>query len=170
MSSGILNHPIIGHCLDCPKPQSMSYFAIQLAATYLALDLRLSFRSLRTDYDLRIVYACDLSTTVPSITASDDGESIDLYQVLHIRNFWKRHLTNPDEDTFYRTYHNLPKILRPKTWEEGLGSRESLGICWLGYYCTYLFSILVHVSSSIPIPAFPFSFSFLSIIERPGIL
>ncbi|KAG5304005.1 hypothetical protein I7I50_10951 [Histoplasma capsulatum G186AR] len=128
MSSGILNHPIIGDRL------SRSYLAIQLAATYLALDLRLSFRSLRTDYDLRIVYACDSSITAPPITASDDGESIDLYQVLHIRNFWKRHLTNPDEDTFYRTYHNLPEILRPKTWEEGLGNRESLGICWLGYY------------------------------------
>ncbi|EEH08684.1 conserved hypothetical protein [Histoplasma capsulatum G186AR] len=120
MSSGILNHPIIGDRL------SRSYLAIQLAATYLALDLRLSFRSLRTDYDLRIVYACDSSITAPPITASDDGESIDLYQVLHIRNFWKRHLTNPDEDTFYRTYHNLPEILRPKTWEEGLGNRESL--------------------------------------------
>lgn len=162
MSSGILNHPIIGDRL------SRSYLAIQLAATYLALDLRLSFRSLRTDYDLRIVYACDSSITAPPITASDDGESIDLYQVLHIRNFWKRHLTNPDEDTFYRTYHNLPEILRPKTWEEGLGNRESLGICWLGYYCTYPPSSLLFL----PLSQFPLSLLILllSIIERLGIL
>lgn len=143
MTSDFLNRPIVGDDLNSPITPSQSYLAIQLAATYLALDLRLSFRSLRTDYDLKIVYGCDSTTTLGLlITAFYDGADIDLYQLLHIRNFWKRHLTNPDEDTFYRSYHNMPEIKRPKAWEEGFGNKGSLGNRWLGYYCTYSLSIL----------------------------
>ncbi|KKZ66146.1 hypothetical protein EMCG_08118 [[Emmonsia] crescens] len=128
MTSDFLNRPIVGDDLNYPITPSQPYLAIQLAATYLALDLRLSFRSLRTDYDLKVVYGCDSTTTPgPPITALYDGEDIDLYQLLHIRNFWKRHLTNPDEDTFYKSYHNMPEIKRPKAWEEGFGNKGSLG-------------------------------------------
>ncbi|OJD13084.1 hypothetical protein AJ78_06422 [Emergomyces pasteurianus Ep9510] len=134
ISSDFLNRPIVGNDLNSPIIPSRPYLAIQLAATYLALDLRLPFRSLRTDYDLKIVYVCDSTTPVPRITASDDEEEIDLHQLLHIRNFWKRHLTNPDEDTFYRSYRNIPEIMRPKTWEEGFGNENSLENRWLGYY------------------------------------
>ncbi|PGH02145.1 hypothetical protein GX51_04849 [Blastomyces parvus] len=134
MRSGFLNQPIVGDDVNSSLPPSRPYLAIQLAAIYLALDIRLSFRSLRTDYDLKIVYRCDSSTPAIPITAPDDEGNIDLYQLLHIRNFWKRHLTNPDEDTFYKSYHNIPEIMRPRAWEEGLGNKGSLGTRWLGYY------------------------------------
>ncbi|OAX77430.1 hypothetical protein ACJ72_08271, partial [Emergomyces africanus] len=134
MSSDFLNHPIFGNDANSIIMPSRPYLATQLVATYLAIDLRLSFRSLRTDYDLKVVYICDSTRPFRRITASDDEEEIDLYQLLHIRNFWKRHLTNPDEDTFYRSYRNMPEILRPKGWEEGFGNKTSFGNRWLGYY------------------------------------
>ncbi|KLJ13871.1 hypothetical protein EMPG_11215 [Blastomyces silverae] len=134
MSSGFLDQPIVGNDVNSSPPPSRPYLAIQLAATCLALDLRFPFHSRRTDYDLKIVYRCDSSTPAIPINASNDEENIDLYQLLHIRNFWKRHLTNLDEDTFYRSYHNIPEIMRPKAWEEGLGNKGSLGTRWLGYY------------------------------------
>ncbi|EQL31904.1 hypothetical protein BDFG_05804 [Blastomyces dermatitidis ATCC 26199] len=134
-SSGFLDQPIVGDGANSSLPPSRPYLAIQLAATYLVLDINHSFRSLRTDYDLNIVYRCDSSTPdIPIINASNDEENIDLYQLLHIRNFWKRHLRNRDENTFHKSYHNMPKIMRPKAWEEGLGNKGSLGTCWLGYY------------------------------------
>ncbi|KAL2360452.1 hypothetical protein RJZ56_006678 [Blastomyces dermatitidis] len=129
-SSGFLDQPIVGDGANSSLPPSRPYLAIQLAATYLVLDINHSFRSLRTDYDLNIVYRCDSSTPdIPIINASNDEENIDLYQLLHIRNFWKRHLRNRDENTFHKSYHNMPKIMRPKAWEEGLGNKGSLGTC-----------------------------------------
>jgi hypothetical protein len=60
---------------------------------------------------------------------------VRLEQILHIRNFWKRHLTNADEDTFYRSYQTLTADYRPKGWIANLKEKASLSAYWLGYYC-----------------------------------
>ncbi|KAK2788938.1 hypothetical protein FQN52_006471 [Onygenales sp. PD_12] len=101
MESDFLNRPVVGDGSNFSVKPSRPFLSAQIATTYLALDLRLEFRSLRTDYDLAVVYG--FAAPPPLIS---DGD-IDLFQLLHIRNFWKRHLTNPGEDTFYAVYSNI---------------------------------------------------------------
>ncbi|OJD26088.1 hypothetical protein ACJ73_02535 [Blastomyces percursus] len=57
--SGFFDQSIVGDDANSSLSPSRPYMAIQLAATYLVLDLKHSFCSLRTDYDLKIVYRCD---------------------------------------------------------------------------------------------------------------
>ena len=129
-SSDFFNRPVTGYGLRWPTPPSDFFTAVQITLTYLALDLQLAFRSLRTDYDIAVVYGYG-STAMPIVS---QGEA-KLGQVLHIRNFWKRHLTNADENTFYNSYRTLVANQRPKGWTTNLKARPSLSACWLGYYC-----------------------------------
>jgi hypothetical protein len=99
--------------------------------TYLSLDLTLSNCCLRTDYDIATAYSYDGPPETPFIST----EKLNLRKLLHIRNFWQRHLTNPDEGTFYTSFPSLCKERRPKPWEECICDDIKLGNFWLGYYC-----------------------------------
>lgn len=56
----------------------------------------MSYRCLRTDYDIGSVYSYGSTSNEPLVSIT----KLDLEKILHIRNFWQRHLTNPDEATF----------------------------------------------------------------------
>ncbi|KAK2802951.1 hypothetical protein FQN50_007196 [Emmonsiellopsis sp. PD_5] len=128
MESDFLNRPVVGDGSDFSVTPSRPFLSAQIATTYLALDLRLEFRSLRTDYDLSVVYG--FAAPPPLIS---DGD-IDLFQLLHIRNFWKRHLTSPGEDTFYAVYSNILERQRPKACWGGNCDNGHIEPFWLGFY------------------------------------
>lgn len=115
-------------------------FIVQ-ALTYLALDPSMYVRCLRTDYDIGAVYA--LPDTEKELIDVDFELSMDV--ALDIRNFWLRHLLNPDEGTFHISYMSLPKYHRPaRPSPMGLilgEEKRKLPLSWLGYGCQSLFRI-----------------------------
>ncbi|KAL4921091.1 hypothetical protein BDW62DRAFT_139575 [Aspergillus aurantiobrunneus] len=104
-----INRPVCGYMMRKPDPPSDLFCAVQLAITYLALDPVMSVCCLRTDYNIHAVYAC--AGTERGLI--DDHFTVSTNTALDIRNFWLRHLLNPDEGTFYTSYMNLPDYNRP---------------------------------------------------------
>ena len=128
--SEFMNRPVVGYGKRFLKSPTDSFAAVQLSLTHLALDLEMNFRARRTDYDIAVVYKYGLPT--PPIFLP---KRVSLESLLHIRNFWKRHLTNSDEATFYDSFRALSANQRPKAWSVDLTTVLSLGTHWLGYYC-----------------------------------
>jgi hypothetical protein len=92
----------------------------------------MAFYCLRNDYDIGAVYSFQVDIGEPLVNI----EKLDLEKILHIRNFWLRHLLNPNEATFYSSYTSLcqrPKATRPRG-----DSKSSVSTHWLGYYCQLL--------------------------------
>ncbi|KAL4957931.1 hypothetical protein BDW69DRAFT_205319 [Aspergillus filifer] len=124
-NSTFLNRPMYGYLMGKPDAASELFCAIQLmcilsysssdehetavAVTYLALNPELPACCLQTDYDIYSVYGC--AETDTELISEDLRVSTKI--ALDIRNFWLRHLLNEDENTFYASYMNLPKHLRP---------------------------------------------------------
>lgn len=92
----------------------------------------MAFYCLRNDYDIGAVYSfqVDISESLVNI------EKLDLEKILHIRNFWLRHLLNPIEATFYSSYTSLCQ--RPKATRCLADSKSCVSTYWLGYYCQSL--------------------------------
>jgi hypothetical protein len=84
---------------------------------------------LRNDYDIGAVYSFQADISEPLVNI----EKLDLEKILHIRNFWLRHLLNSDEATFDSSYTSLCQ--RPKATRPLADSESCLGTHWLGYYC-----------------------------------
>ncbi|RDW59377.1 uncharacterized protein DSM5745_11072 [Aspergillus mulundensis] len=134
-----LNRPVSGHLMEKPDLPSDLFCAVRLAFTYLALDPFMSVKCLRTDYDARIVYACpDTESGLVS-----DKFHLSTETALHIRNFWVRHLLNPEESIFYNSYLSLPDCHRPGN-PDLLGTiyheKRKLHLSWFGYescFCPY---------------------------------
>ncbi|KAL4870639.1 hypothetical protein BDV12DRAFT_207388 [Aspergillus spectabilis] len=87
-----LNRPVSGYMMRNPDPPSSLFVTIQLILTYMALDPSMSVRCLRTDYDIGTIYAYP-----DTGYALFDDEIVSTNTALDIRNFWLRHLLNPDE-------------------------------------------------------------------------
>lgn len=127
--SEFMNRPIVGYQGSLRVP-SDSFAAAQLCLTHLAISPEMGYGALRTDYDMAIVYKYGL----PRSQIFAPGK-VHLESLLHIRNFWKRHITNPDEATFYHTFKDLSPLRRPQAWSPNLSKNPDLGTQWLGYYC-----------------------------------
>jgi hypothetical protein len=138
-----MDRPVAGYEKRFPKPPSDSFLAVQLSLTHLALDPERNYRSRRTDYDIAVVYKYD-SSDHPIFFL----KRVSLEPLLHIRNFWKRHLTNRDEATFYDSFTSLPESRRPKPWTCELTTAPILGKRWLGDYCEEP-SICVAIENSV---------------------
>lgn len=91
-------------------------------------------RCLRTDYDIAAVYAYQADIAEPLVSSI---AKLDLHKVLHIRNFWLRHLMNPDEATFHSSFSKLPEYHRPKGRKSFLEDGSGLSTHWLGYECQF---------------------------------
>lgn len=128
--SDFMNRPIVGNEQCLLQTPTDSFAAVQLSLTHLAIDPEVSYRALRTDYDIAVVYKYGIPTSRLFLP----GE-VYMEPLLHIRNFWKRHLTNPDEATFYASFRGLSSGRRPHAWSSDLNARTDLGKNWLGYYC-----------------------------------
>lgn len=124
-----MNRSVVGYRTGSQAP-SDSFAALQLWLTHIAISPEMNHSALRTDYDIAAVYKYGL----PSSQIFAPGK-VYLEPLLHIRNFWKRHLTNPDEATFYHSFKGLPPGRRPKAYSPGLSTNSDLGTHWLGYYC-----------------------------------
>ncbi|KAI1910943.1 hypothetical protein LOZ12_004164 [Ophidiomyces ophidiicola] len=128
-NNDFLHRPTVGYNLREPVKPSESFLAIQICLTHLALRLDSPFRSSRKDYDISIAYGIG---TGRRRLALFQGEYFDLEQLLHIRNFWKHHLTSREEYTFnsaFRWYE-----LRPHPWDVNFERRLIVGPSWGGYY------------------------------------
>ena len=93
------------------------------------------YRCLRTDYDIKRVYSFGENLDHPLMQTVDD---LPMGLILQIRNFWQRHLTNPDECSFYDSFSRLLSHRRPKLRKNVLSLGETdaaFGSHWLGYYC-----------------------------------
>ncbi|KAL2830654.1 hypothetical protein BJY01DRAFT_254591 [Aspergillus pseudoustus] len=125
-----LNRPVNGYMMSNPDPPSDLFCAIQLHLTFLALDPSISVRCLRADYDIGIVYPYFKSDPQPFT----HGYAVSPVDALHIRNFWVRHLVNPDEATFYTSYMSLPEHHRPSAPKHLICCcKPELPTTWLGY-------------------------------------
>ncbi|KAE8321864.1 hypothetical protein BDV39DRAFT_210312 [Aspergillus sergii] len=109
----ILNRPLSGYGNTKPDP----------------LDPKMSVRCLRTDYDIANVYSYQTEITRPLI----DIKKLELPTILHIRNFWVRHLLSPNEATYCTSYAKLPVDQRPKVWST-IKETVELGTNWVGYW------------------------------------
>lgn len=99
----------------------------------MALDQSMFCRCLRTDYDIGAVYSYDVDTPRTLV----DSKEIDFVKLLHIRNFWLRHLLNTDEATYSDSYRMFPEPRRPRVG--GCFGRDGeLPTTWIGYYCQWL--------------------------------
>ncbi|QRD86105.1 sugar and other transporter-domain-containing protein [Aspergillus flavus] len=107
----ILNRPLSGYGNTKPDRPSDLFCGLQLCLTGLALDPKMSVRCLRTDYDIADVYSYQTEITRPFI----DIKKLELPTILHIRNFWVRHLLSPNEATYCTSYAKLPVDQRPRT-------------------------------------------------------
>lgn len=96
----------------------------------------MSIRCRRTDYDIGKVYSYQTNITEPLV----DITKVDLESILHIRNFWLRHLMNPDEATFYNCFTSLPEWHRPKGRRGFPGKGLEISEHWLGFDCQFLTS------------------------------
>ncbi|PKX93200.1 uncharacterized protein P174DRAFT_391941 [Aspergillus novofumigatus IBT 16806] len=112
-NSEFLNRPVSGYGDTNAGAPSDLFYAVQLCLTHLALDPSMAFYCLRNDYDIGTVYSFQVDVGEPLVNI----EKLDLEKILHIRNFWLRHLLNPNEATFYSSYTSLgqrPKATRPR--------------------------------------------------------
>ena len=69
---------------------------------------------------------------------------LDLHALLHIRNFWRRHLTENDnngngENTYWNMAQSLVKLAKaPDKWDQALHEPLVLRTTWVGHYsCVY---------------------------------
>ncbi len=69
---------------------------------------------------------------------------LDLHTLLHLRNFWRRHLTESDnngngENTYWNMTQGLVKLGKiPKRWARALNEPLVLETNWVGHYsCIY---------------------------------
>ncbi|CAL5874174.1 uncharacterized protein PFLUO_LOCUS8462 [Penicillium psychrofluorescens] len=124
-----LRRPVSGYGLYQPREPSELFCAVQLCLTSMALHPAMNFCCLRTDYDIGTVYACGDELKIPLI----QPDAPNLPNLLHIRNFWLRHLRNHCEGTFFESFAKLPDHLRPsaRVFSDG---EFNLGTSWLGYY------------------------------------
>ncbi|KAJ5610033.1 hypothetical protein N7510_006752 [Penicillium lagena] len=107
-----LRRPVSGYGLYKPQEPSELFCAVQL-----------------------VMYACGDEVKIPLI----QPDAPNLTNLLHMRNFWQRHLRNHCECTFFETFAKLPDHLRPSA--RVFSDEEfSLGTSWLGYYCKSGFS------------------------------
>lgn len=95
----------------------------------------MNFCCLRTDYGIGTVYACGDEVIIPLIQSDAPG----FPNLLHMRNFWLRHLRNHCEGPFFESFSKLPDHLRPSARVFSNGEFH-LGTSWLGYYCKSGFS------------------------------
>ncbi|GKZ24563.1 hypothetical protein AbraCBS73388_011390 [Aspergillus brasiliensis] len=126
-SSEFLSRPVSGYNQkDAGRPSDL-FCATQLCLTRLALDPLMSVQCLRTDYDVGVVYGYKVETSRPIV----HDNKLDLEKLLHIRNFWLRHLLCPAEATFHASYTNLPPCYRLKSWSELAPLDDELP--WMGF-------------------------------------
>jgi hypothetical protein len=89
----------------------------------------MAFYCLRNDYDIGAVYSFQGDISEPLVSV----DKLDLEKILYIRNFWLRHLLNPNEATFYSSYTSLCQ--RPNATRSLANSKSCVSTHWLGYYC-----------------------------------
>jgi hypothetical protein len=94
------------------------YAAVHLTLPYFVLKLDTSLPEAPTDYGLAEVY--DRRHVV-------SNGVVDLCHLLHIRDFWRRHLTTQGEGTYHESYRQLGTDLRPRAWTRKLGGSAPLG-------------------------------------------
>ncbi|WEW55567.1 hypothetical protein PRK78_000998 [Emydomyces testavorans] len=128
--SEFLHRPVVGYNLQKTFKPSSSFLGIQICLTYLAVRLDRPFRALREDYDIGIAYGVGQNIGKSLLK----GENLDLEQFLHIRNFWKRHLTSREEYTFHSSYKCISPGSRPKPWDVNFERRLDVMSNWTGYY------------------------------------
>lgn len=90
-------------------------------------------RCLRTDYGIADVYSYQIEFTRPLIHL----KKLELPTILHIRNFWVRHLLSPNVATYCTSYAKLTVDQRPKVWST-IKENVELGANWVGYWCKSL--------------------------------
>ncbi|GAA82540.1 hypothetical protein ASPFODRAFT_185553 [Aspergillus luchuensis CBS 106.47] len=126
-NSELLNRPVSGYSQKDAGSPSDLFCATQLCLTGLALDPLMSVQCLRTDYDVGVVYGYRAENSRPIVLEN----KLDLQKLLHIRNFWLRHLLCPTEATFHASYINLAPRYKPRSWGELAPSDDELP--WMGY-------------------------------------
>ncbi|KAL4879807.1 hypothetical protein BJY04DRAFT_219887 [Aspergillus karnatakaensis] len=105
--SDFQNRPLSGYKLRNPDLPTGLYASVQLATTYMALDPSMAVHCLRIDYDIAGVYG--LPSTEPLVNTS---LGVATKVVMDIRNFWLRHLLDPNKGTFHTSYMSLPPYFR----------------------------------------------------------
>ncbi|KAF9891285.1 hypothetical protein FE257_004849 [Aspergillus nanangensis] len=132
--SGFLSIPVNGYEQRKHERPSDLFCGVQLCLTGLALDPEMSVSCLRTGYDIGTVYSYQPGDNqTPNLSpplSIDPG----VRKITQIRNFWLRHLLNPNEASFYTSYMKLLPHLRPKPSTNLTRHYTAPAENWLGYY------------------------------------
>ncbi|KAJ5179675.1 hypothetical protein N7492_002885 [Penicillium capsulatum] len=107
------------------------FCAIQLCLTALVLDKLATGCCLRFEYDIAAVYSYDADISGPFI----DHDALDLSSLLHMRNFWQRHILDAHEGTFYFSFAQLRRDLKPiLNSHPEIEDLRGFQTTWMGYY------------------------------------
>ncbi|OKL58892.1 hypothetical protein UA08_05778 [Talaromyces atroroseus] len=127
--TNFLNRPMVWEDGQRSNPNPSDLFcSIQLCLTHLCLNSHDARPCLRSNYDIAQVYAYQDLIREPLVQMGD----VKLETLLHIRNFWQRHLLSSREQTFVSSY--LDTEPKPKAWNRPLEQVEIPTGCWTGYY------------------------------------
>ncbi|OJJ49623.1 hypothetical protein ASPZODRAFT_163714 [Penicilliopsis zonata CBS 506.65] len=121
-----LDRPVVGS--DGVTIPSDLFCINQLLLTSLALHPKMSIGCLRTDYDLDIIY----SFHGQRAEFIQNGK-VNLQILMHIRNFWHRHVLNHDENTFFYLFINLKEDRLPGLLKSLELKDLPLSPYWLGF-------------------------------------
>ena len=143
-------------------PNNKLFDVLQVVFSYLVLNrspMAFQVGSDKTDYDLAVVYNWDhpLSLLFRDLPFRDWNAPVgakgfipikwlfklDINSLVHIRNFWHRHLTESKvmggEETFVNMAAGLAEVgISPKSWTQPLQQPSKLQTRWYGHYsCIY---------------------------------
>lgn len=140
-------------------PNNKLFDVLQVAFSYLVLNrspMAFQVGCDKTDYDLARVYNWnqplsllfryvpeDPSNPLEWSVTYDLHFTLDINTLVHIRNFWHRHLTEAKaiggEETFANMAAGLAKMgISPKPWTQPLQQPSKLQKRWYGHYsCIY---------------------------------
>ncbi|MCJ1461476.1 hypothetical protein MMC07_000073 [Pseudocyphellaria aurata] len=131
------------HKLFCGRPVQLRmtglFQAIQLLLTHWSLDLSMKCPTYSFEISQKVVY------THPDVTPifKHRVSTVNMTYLLHIVNFFKYHITVPEEKTLHPFFKELAEDQRPRAWDNGIDQGLSrVGTTWKGTYA-YMDSRLV---------------------------
>ena len=150
-----LSSPFFAHESSAYGESNGLFDALQIVLSHLVLTPRspvcVGIAPLGENYDIELIYLWNKpletifrplpladTTSVRAVSLTSNAErkfSLDLHCLLHIRNFWHRHLSEQEPTSYANMASALGRLKRmPKKWTKPLQEPLEMGENWVGHY------------------------------------